>query len=160
MVSSPLFANAEHIACYLPQKHEFDTRPLIEIIWQQKKYCYLPRIKDDSRELNFLRHNKEDELQLNCYSILEPIETSQQIPPEKLDLVIVPLLAFDRLGHRLGTGGGYYDHTFSFLKGQYVKHPTMLGLGYAAQEVEKLPHDPWDIFLQGIVTEQELISIK
>lgn len=150
----PFFLQSEHIACYLPHQDEFDSHPLIELIWSQNKKCYLPiLVNDKERELGFVCYEKNDELHRNRYSILEPKNTSELWMPEKLDIVLAPLIAFDKRGHRLGTGGGYYDHTFAFLKTQYHKHPRMIGLAYAIQEVDSLPHDPWDVSMQGVVTE-------
>ncbi len=134
---------------------------MIELIWSQNKKCYLPvLLEDKERELGFVRYEKNDELSRNRYSILEPKNMTELWQPEKLDIVLAPLIAFDKRGHRLGTGGGYYDHTFAFLKAQYHKHPHMLGLAYAAQEVDLLVHDPWDVSMQGIVTELGYVECR
>lgn len=140
-------------------QHEFDSSPLIEAIWQAKKHCYLPILSaTDEKRLHFSRYRYGDPLHPNPYSILEPVHLVGEIAPDRLDLVIVPLIAFDRHGHRLGTGGGYYDKTFSFLVAHPSPQPHMIGLGFAVQEAEALPHDPWDILLQAVVTEEEVIT--
>jgi 5-formyltetrahydrofolate cyclo-ligase len=127
---------------------------LIKLIWQQNKCCYLP-ILTKEKTLLFVRYSPGDELEPNRYGIPEPVNKIQQIAPQALDLVILPLLAFDNAGHRLGTGGGYYDRTFAFLnqnKKNNIKCPLLLGLAYASQQAIALPVDAWDIPLKACLT--------
>ena len=151
-----IFASSKTIACYLPFQSEFNSEPLIEVIWQKNKICYLP-ILTEKKSLYFVRYDQGDPLILNRYAIREPQNTAKIIPAEKLDLVMMPLLAFDLAGHRLGIGGGYYDKTFSFLHDHPTKKPLLIGLAYAAQQAEQLPADPWDIHLNGVVTEEGFV---
>ena len=154
----PLFKQSQHIACYLSLPDEFDSLPLIETIWQNKKECYLPVIaKKNDKQLLFIHYRYGDALHLNQYSILEPKNMSKEISPQELDLVIMPLIAFDREGHRLGTGGGYYDRTFAFMHEEKKAKPILTGLAYAAQQTETLPHDDWDVHLAEVITEREVI---
>ncbi len=148
------FKTSQHIACYLPLDEEFDTRSLISTIWQTNKICYLPIVLN--KKLLFGRYDKEDELKLNQYGILEPMDQHQIVDAGQLDLVIMPLLAFDVHGHRLGTGGGYYDRTFEFLKNE-KKKIWMIGLGYASQQTDNIPVDSWDVVLDGVLTEKEVM---
>jgi 5-formyltetrahydrofolate cyclo-ligase len=79
--------------------------------------------------------------------------------PAELELVLVPLLGFDRRGRRLGYGGGYYDRSFAFLKaGARPREPLLVGVAYAFQEVPQLRAEPWDVTLDFIATEHELID--
>ena len=170
LIRHPLFKTSKHIAVYLSLKDEFDSATVIEAVWKAKKICYIPVLaerEDDPRHkdqnyLRFARYEYGDPLHMNRYSILEPANLKHEIKPEGLDLVILPLLAFDRRGHRMGTGGGYYDRTFEFQHGVLYddpnKKPKLLGLGYAAQEAENLPADSWDLTLDGVITEKEIIS--
>jgi len=153
LTTQEIFKSSEHIACYLPVKNEFDTSYIIDNIWNAKKNCYLPILNDD-HALRFLQFEKGDKLRLNRYSIPEPLAHSYEIALPLLDMVIMPLLAFDMRGIRLGAGGGYYDKTFAFLQANKAKKPFMLGLGYANQEANNLPYDTWDILLDGILTEK------
>jgi 5-formyltetrahydrofolate cyclo-ligase len=158
LLKQAFFIQSERIACYLSTKHEFHSTPLIEAIWQAKKHCYVPVVTEENeKSLNFVPYHYGDALHQNRYSILEPANPAHKVPSENVDIVIVPLIAFDRHGHRLGTGGGYYDRTFAFLHAHPPKKPRMIGLGFAAQEIDLLPHDPWDIKLDGVVTEKEFI---
>lgn len=153
------FKNSEFIACYLPYKDEFDSLQVIEAIWLAKKQCYLPVLsKKDKKSLYFVPYVYGDPLHLNQYSILEPVRVLDEIAPMQLDLVITPLIAFDKHGHRLGTGGGYYDRTFEFLHKNPSHAPHMVGLGYAAQEAQSIPSEEWDIKLEGVVTEKGYIK--
>ncbi|EKD73911.1 MAG: hypothetical protein ACD_45C00148G0001, partial [uncultured bacterium] len=127
--------------------------PLIRAIWQSNKICYLP-ILQTTRALKFAQYHEGDLLKPNQFSILEPENNASMIDPMRLDLVIMPLVAYDKTGNRLGTGGGYYDRTFAFKKTHPHQKPCLLGFTYASQEAMGLPHDPWDILLDGVVTEK------
>lgn len=167
------YQESNHIACYLAYKNEIDSKSIIELIWQQQKKCYLPIIMEN-KTLSFMPYQSDTDLTPNRFGILEPTyQPSLTIPPqEMLDIILVPLLAFDRKGHRLGTGGGYYDRTFAFLhqnqaKGskniareKKMKDFLLIGLAYSEQEADFLPHDPWDISLDGILTEKECLFFK
>lgn len=160
-----VFLTSSNIACYLPFRDEFNSLPLIEKIWQAQKTCYLPILTDDNTLL-FARYQYGDAFIRNRYDILEPKNIKQQIAAHNLDMVITPLVAFDLNGARLGTGGGYYDRTFAFLKVHEQQKesslkPHLVGLAYAIQETaETLPLDPWDIKLEAIITEKSVIWVR
>ncbi len=147
------FQSSQHIACYLPFRDELDSLPLLQAIWESNKICYLPVLTVE-KKLHFVRYNKGDKLIPNQYSILEPENKSRLLAAENLDIVITPLVVFDEKGHRLGTGGGYYDRTFAFRQQQSICPPFLLGLAYALQKTEAIPVDPWDINLDAVLTEQ------
>jgi 5-formyltetrahydrofolate cyclo-ligase len=139
----------QHIACFLSFDHEILTQPLIEMIWALKKNCYLPQIHP-KQALSFVLYNSQSCLQKNSYLIDEPIN-SPSIALNQLDLVFMPLVAFDKQGYRLGMGGGFYDTTFKRLYKK--KHrPQLIGLAHDCQEVERLICDEWDIPLDAICT--------
>lgn len=152
-----LFQKSRHIACYIAFQQEFSTLPLMELIWSAGKICYLP-VLSEAKTLQFVQHNAGDELALNQYGILEPQSQHHSIAPEKLDLVIMPLVAFDLKGNRLGTGGGYYDRTFAFLSSHPSPAPFLLGLGFDSQQCEQIEMEPWDVKLNGMLTESHLIK--
>lgn len=152
LIHHPVFASSRYIGCYFANKNEFETKMLIEAIWQAGKVCYLPVLTAD-KTLHFARYDRNDELQLNQYHIPEPVGRQHFIPVEKLELVLLPLVAFDNHGNRIGTGGGYYDRTFAFLFNKPEKAPFMLGVGYQLQECESVQPEPWDIKLNGVLTE-------
>ena len=111
---------------------EFNTRPLIEACWKAGKTVYLPVVagKTEEKTLEFARYLPEDPLEANRYHILEPGPQAPRIAAYALDLVVLPLVAFDLKGNRLGSGSGYYDRTFAFLPEAHLKKPLLLGLAF------------------------------
>lgn len=103
-----------------------------------------------------------DAIVLNRYGIPEPDATAATLlQPIDLDVVLVPLLGFDRAGNRLGYGGGYYDRSFAFLLSRSVPaKPLLVGIGYNVQELDDIEPESWDVRLDMIVTETETISCR
>lgn len=134
-----------------------ETNLIIDAVWKAGKICYLPVLTSD-KTLHFARYQRDDELQINQYHIPEPVGRQHFIPAEKLDLVLTPLVAFDRVGNRIGTGGGYYDRTFAFLFNKPEIVPYMLGVAYQLQECNEIQPEPWDIKLNGVLTENGVIG--
>lgn len=157
LIKEDIFTQSRHIACYHAFKSEFATQPIIEAIWQAEKVCYLP-VLTESKSLKFVRYDQHDELQPNQYAIPEPVNLDVTVSPDKLDLVILPLVAFDSTGMRLGTGGGYYDRTFAFLHTKQGHVPFMLGLAYSSQQAESISAEPWDINMDAVLTEKALLT--
>lgn len=159
-LSDLAFIPLQKMAAYWPIGREVDTRFILEKAQALGKDCYLPAMHpSNSKQLLFLRYEDKVSLKKNRFGILEPDLTKlKPILPWALDLVLVPLLAFDEQGHRLGTGAGCYDYTFSFMKeASKPKHPILIGLAYEFQQVKQLPQDNWDIPLSGILTEERFI---
>ncbi len=157
LAESDLFRHARRIAFYLPNDGEPDLRPLIELAWSQDKYCYLPVVgARHSRRLWFLPYTPGTPLIPNRFGIPEPrhYRGERRFKPHGLDLVLMPLVAFDAAGHRLGMGGGYYDTTLAFLSHRrHWLRPRRVGTAFACQEVPALPPQPWDVPLDAIATE-------
>jgi 5-formyltetrahydrofolate cyclo-ligase len=158
LVESDIFKKSETIACYFPLSFEFDTTSLIHEILLAKKKCFLPVITDDNL-LHFVAYQEGDSLRVNRYGISEPVNAGKIFAAENLDLVLLPLSGFDRLGNRLGSGGGYYDRTFAFVK-KNPGIPLLVGVGYQVQEVDHVPHDSWDIMLDGVLTEKGFLVLS
>jgi 5-formyltetrahydrofolate cyclo-ligase len=154
----PLFLNSQNIAFYLANDGEVDPQPLMQLAHLSKKHCYLPVIKPD-RSLRFVQYRPGTPLIKNQYGIAEPSGRRGHISPQKLDIVITPLVAFDRQGGRLGMGGGFYDRSFQPSGSRHNKGPLLLGLGHAFQEVTYLELEAWDVKLAVIATEKELIRV-
>lgn len=153
-----IFKNSYSIACYLATKYEFDVLPIIKACWEQQKQVYLPIIIDHQQPvMEFALYREGDSLKENDFGIMEPHKDAEILHAKELDLAIVPLVAFDRFGHRLGMGGGFYDHLFDYkLKTKKAK-PFILGASFANQESDVIPNDEWDVMLDGVVTEKELL---
>ena len=143
------FKTSTHIALYHAVGSEFPTQTLIQACWAANKKTYLP-IMNKSGLLTFGRYEPKTQLAPNTVAILEPQETTL-IAPCELDLLFLPLVGFDVKGNRLGAGGGYYDRLLKTLESVPV---LALGVAFACQEVEKLPREPHDQPIQGVLTEQ------
>ncbi|CNH94474.1 5-formyltetrahydrofolate cyclo-ligase [Yersinia aldovae] len=142
---------ANTIALFLSFDGELNTRPIIELLWQQHKQVYLPVLHPFSPgNLLFLHYRPDSPLISNRLKILEPpLDVRDVLPLNQLDVVITPLVAFDSHGQRLGMGGGFYDRTL-----QHWQHdgPYPIGLAHDCQWVEHLPSELWDVPLPEIVT--------
>lgn len=141
------------VALYWPKGREFDTLPLIERLLQAGYVCALPVVKMDERHLLFAPYKDGDELVKGPYDILQPAinDKTELIEP---DIFIVPLLAFDRHGYRLGYGGGYYDATLKALRAK--KDIIAVGWAYGQQAVLfNLPREEHDEPMDWIITPQK-----
>ncbi len=118
-------------------------------------YC-LPVLCEDDR-LRFAPWRAGGRLVSNRFGIPEPdVPRSELIDSEAMALVVVPLVGFDANGHRLGMGGGWYDRSFPFRISQPAP-PWLVGAGFALQQIEGLPPEPWDVRLDAICTEHSCI---
>ena len=145
------FSNFSNYALYYPLGDELSPLPLMEVLCRLGKIVCLPRLSGD--KMVFKRWNGET-LKKNEYQFLEPSSDADTITP---DLILAPLLAFDRQGHRLGYGKGHYDRTFYNLRKD--KKIVSVGYAYSFQEVESVFSEPHDECLNYIVTERELVRI-
>jgi len=134
--------------------NEVDTLGLFYKLFDSGVRVVVPRCGDTACQLIHQEISSLDELRLSRLNLMEPeVHTDRNVSPEQLSLVISPVLAFDRRGNRLGMGGGYYD---SFLA--KCSCPK-IGLAFAFQEADSVPHELHDIPLDIIVTELETIRI-
>ncbi len=178
LIQSDVLKDAQYVAVYWSMGHEIGTHAIIERLWHLGKHCYLPIVSDDmacsvqkkDRYLHFVHYQSNMSLRKNRYGIPEP-EVLQYHPWQHLDIVLLPLLAFDPFGNRLGRGKGYYDATFQdLLSAPQAQHqataaqqaipaqkPMLIGLAYAFQQVPLIPVDPWDVKLHAVLTEKEWI---
>jgi len=152
IIDSDFFSEAKNIAIFVPMKTEVDTWPLINCAWQQKKRIFAP-ITQKNLNLSFHQFVDESDLSTNKMGLQEPLD-GELIPADELDLVLVPLVAFDSQYNRIGMGGGYYDRTFSFLKqNTNASRPKLVGVAFECQRVERITPNPWDIRLLSVITE-------
>jgi len=157
------FTQAKTVALYWPCNNEISPLPLVDIAYAANKACYLPVMAPNGkRQLLFASYHPLQQLHCNKVGIPEPdLTIAKTIAIQQLDIILLPVVAFDRSGGRLGTGGGYYDASLAILREQTnnVVIPKLIGLGYAIQEVAQLPLDSWDYKLDAIITEQQYIAI-
>ncbi|SFN22040.1 5-formyltetrahydrofolate cyclo-ligase [Dokdonella immobilis] len=125
---------------------------------RDQQYC-LPRITGP-RQLSFVPWKSGADLESNRYGIPEPVCTKEDLlEPADLDIVLLPLLGFDRRGGRIGYGGGYYDASFAFLRERSeATRPLLVGIAYSAQELDLIELAPWDVRLDYVATERGLID--
>lgn len=156
----PEFITDHRIAGYWATAGELPLAALMAGVLARGQIWHLPIVADDG-QLRFAPWRMGDALAPNRYGIPEPVcAPGQSLSPQEMDVVLVPLLGFDRGGHRLGFGGGYYDRSFSFLQGRVdVGKPVLVGVGYAMQEVERIDAQPWDVRLDYVATEREWIDL-
>lgn len=152
-----LLARKRRLGFYIPAKGEIDCLPLIDRALWMGAACYLPVVpKARGRRLWFTRLSGAPHWRLNRYGIAEYGHRGvARRRAGHLDIVFMPLLGFDDRGFRMGMGGGYYDSSLAFLHRRRHWHaPRLIGLAFEAQHLERLPEDPWDVPLDGVITEQ------
>jgi 5-formyltetrahydrofolate cyclo-ligase len=152
VIGLPAYAVARAIHCYISMRSEVDTRPLVGDALARGKRVAVPVVVPKAAELAhaWLASLAGDDLVAGSFGTFNPRDM-QPAAPGEWDLTIVPLLAFDRRGYRLGYGKGYYDRLLAA-----APRPT-IGVAFAAQEIPALPDEPFDVPLDWIVTEDEVI---
>jgi 5-formyltetrahydrofolate cyclo-ligase len=160
LLSEPIFARARRFAAYLSNDGEPDLGQLLYRAALMGKRIYLPALHRKS--LWFLPLSSNATMVQNQFGIAEPAcHPDQRVKPFALDLVLVPLVAFDDSGSRLGMGGGYYDRSFAYLHQRaHWRRPRLIGVGFEFQRAFEIPSRPWDVRLDGIITEHGLFAPK
>jgi 5-formyltetrahydrofolate cyclo-ligase len=145
------------VSGYWPFRSEIDPRPLLTRLAALGARLALPVTppKGSDQPLAFRLWADGDDLSPGHFPVHEPGEGAEVVEP---DLILTPLLAFDRRGHRLGYGAGHFDRTLGRLRA--LKPVTVLGLAFADQEVARVPSGPHDQKLDGIVTEHGYIAAQ
>ncbi len=144
------------VAGYWPKDREFDVRPLLEEVLAQGVCVVLPVVEKGSKVLRFARWHQDIDLVVGAYGINHPVmnEDTEFLEP---DVVIVPMLAFDRRGGRLGFGGGYYDATLADFR--LRKKILAVGVAYAEQAcLFNLPSEKHDVRMDWVITQQQAYS--
>lgn len=155
------FLRSKRIAFYLPNDGEIDPTPLLKLAYKLGKRCYLPVLAPlKQSSLWFIPITASSKLRRNRYGISEPSHrTPKRINAKQLDLVLMPLVGFDSSGGRLGMGGGYYDRSFAFRLQSKSHKPKLLGLAHSCQRTAHLSMASWDIAMDGIATDKELMLL-
>jgi len=145
----------KNIAIYIPHENEIDTINLINYFSDSNINIFLPVMID--RTLQFFSYKKVDSLQEVKFGIKEPVVSeSNYIALENIDVMCIPVVAFDNSCHRLGRGGGFYDKALSNILGSIKKCPALIGLAYEFQCVHNIDADPWDVAMDYVVTEKKI----
>lgn len=156
----PEYLTDTRVAGYWASHGELPLNLVIPPLANRGQQFLLPMI-GPGKLLRFAPWRSGEDVQPNRYGIPEPVAPTQLLEPSELDLVFVPLLGFDRRGNRLGHGGGYYDRSFAFLNEQArPTEPLLVGIAYDFQELERVHREPWDVTLDFIATDRELIDCR
>ncbi|WP_297630844.1 5-formyltetrahydrofolate cyclo-ligase [uncultured Clostridium sp.] len=144
------YKKAENICIYVSFKSEINTREIIEIALRDRKNIYVPRVKKN-REMEFIKINSLRDLEKNKMGILEPKLNLTELV-EKVDINVLPGLAFDLERGRIGYGGGYYDRYFQNINCLNVS------LCYEIQIIEKIPMEKHDIKYDYLISEKGILK--
>ena len=148
--------NNKIISAYYPIGSEIDPSPIVEMLWQRNIIVCLPITFEKERGLKFIQWDRKANLKSGKFGTMEPVDNGQYVEP---DILIVPLLAFDQTGNRMGYGQGHYDETINYLRSK--KEILAIGLVYAEQAVLlALPTEPHDQKLDLVVTPQRVFDFR
>jgi 5-formyltetrahydrofolate cyclo-ligase len=143
------------VSGYSPIRSEIDPIPLMRTLAAQGALLALPAIMARGQSLAFRAWSANDRLLLGPLGIPEPSPAAAELVP---DIMLVPLAAFDRLGHRIGYGAGHYDYTLAHLRKS--KHIIAIGLAFAAQKIAAVPALPHDVALDYVLTETRALDFR
>jgi len=152
---SKSYGNEVILAGYWPMGTEMDVRPALVALDRIGVVITLPEVAAKDRPLRFRAWRPDEPLIEGDHGTFHPLDS---VPLMRPDVVLVPMLAFDRRGYRIGWGGGYYDRTLELLR--KTGDCTAIGVAYGAQDVDEVPADAYDQRLDWIITEQEALEIQ
>ncbi|GIN60468.1 5-formyltetrahydrofolate cyclo-ligase [Robertmurraya siralis] len=153
LFSTSLWQEAKVIGITISRAPEVDTYQIIRKAWEEDKVVVVAKCEPQKRRMHFRVLTAFEQLESVYYGLYEPIvEQTLKVEKEKIDLLIVPGLAFTKSGYRLGFGGGYYDRFMADYQGNNV------ALAFPLQLLDALPIESHDIPVRQIVTTEEIIS--
>ncbi len=149
---------ARKILSYSASNGEINPQPLLKEL--TKAEIYLPRISSYQKcEMQF--HRDSNKSLRNRYGIIEPSDNEPSLEIEQFDIILMPIVAFDRAGNRLGMGGGYYDRALKkHSKNDSNQQPMLLGVAHYFQEIKLIPKQEWDVTMDAILTDREYIRVS
>jgi 5-formyltetrahydrofolate cyclo-ligase len=162
LLALPFLPTEGHVAGYWAMDGEISLHALQLRLPRGLRYC-LPVLSGDT--LRFAPWRAGEPLASNRYGIPEPdVAAAALVEPRAMALVLVPLVGFDARGNRLGMGGGWYDRSFAFRNGSApgatAPPPWLVGAAFAAQQVEALATEPWDVALDAVCTENGMFPVS
>ena len=143
------------VSGYSPIRGELDPVPLMQKLAERGAQLALPAVMARGKSLAFRAWSPSDRLMLGPLGILEPSPAAAELVP---DIMLVPLAAFDRLGHRIGYGAGHYDYTLAHLR--KTKAIAAIGVAFAAQEIAAVPALQHDVALDYVLTETRTFDFR
>ena len=153
LITREVFLNAQCVGAYLSLPTEIQTNDIIHACWEQGATVCVPYYIPEKKYYGISRLDPSAPLQMKKWNVREP-ENPEPMDPALLDLILVPGMAFDAHGVRLGHGGGHYDRLLPHVKG------FRLGIAFHEQVVDSLPREPHDECVQAILTEQKWIDAE
>ncbi|MGS2722847.1 5-formyltetrahydrofolate cyclo-ligase [Porticoccus sp. GXU_MW_L64] len=155
------FRHARRVALYLGNDGEIDPLPTLLLAEAAAKRCYLPVLHPlKQNRIHFAPYRSGDRLAVSYFGYPEPpLGGSRIVPAWAMDLILMPLVAFDAKGNRIGMGGGFYDRTLAFAK-TARRRPILIGLAHSCQQLDEVTTNPWDIPLDAIATESAVIRCR
>ena len=154
---SKYYRDAKNIFIYISYDSEINTKEIINKALIDNKKIYVPRTEFKTRLMDAVEIISLDNLIESEYGILEPSIEEPHIEPNELDLIVVPGVAFDRNGGRMGYGAGFYDRYFKKISKDKMKKIVKLALAYDFQILEDVPMNEQDVPVNYIITEKEFI---
>ncbi|MFW2489532.1 5-formyltetrahydrofolate cyclo-ligase [Clostridium chromiireducens] len=155
---SKFYKDSTNIFVYISYDSEIDTRLIINKALKDNKKIYVPRTEFETRIMDAVEIKSFDNLIKSNYGILEPSKNEPCINPNELDLIVVPGVAFDRNGGRMGYGAGFYDRYFKKITKDNIERIIKLALAYNFQVLDKVPMNEQDVPVDFIITEKEFIG--
>ena len=143
--------NAKKIGGYYPSNYEIDDLEILDLLEKQNYGISLPIVKKNN-QMNFYKWSKKDLLIINKFGIPEPVSSKIVYP----DILLVPLVGYDKNLNRLGYGGGFYDRYIE--KIDKIKKVTKIGLAFSYQKITSIPTNQYDRKLDYIITEKGIIK--
>lgn len=162
----PQFKRAFSVGLYVSIDNEVDPSSLLLAAHLSEKAVFLPVVDQQRRAICFVQYRKNEPLVEGAFGIREPLlspaeqrlQEADALPIPPLDILFLPLVAFDPSGCRLGYGGGYYDRLLAHQQQALGYKPLLIGLAYHCQQVPVLPRDPHDVPMDWVVTERECLT--
>lgn len=155
LIDTDYYKESKKIFIYIGFGSEINTLKLIEIFLQGGKDVYVPKTNIQKKEMKAVKIKSLDKLALCKYGILEPDNEDEVIDREDIDLIIVPGVAFDKSGGRVGYGGGFYDKYLS----KIIRNTAKVALAYDFQIINEVPTEDHDIKIDCIITDKDIIKI-
>ncbi len=153
LLNSPTYQAASTILAYASLPTELSLDPLILAALADNKRICIPQINWEDKSMRPTQiHNLDEDLQTGRYGVRTPIDGCSLVETHELDLILIPGLAFDRQSNRLGRGAGFYDRLISTLD-RSDKRPSLVGVCYQCQIVDRVPTEPHDHPMDWVITE-------
>lgn len=154
LCSSAWYRQSKDVLTYLSVRSEVDTRPIVEMAWQDGKRVWAPKTNRQEQTMDFIEIRQWTDVIPGSWGIEEPAQTQPSftavVPPERTALLLVPAVAFDRRGFRIGYGGGYYDRFLDRASHRFLT----IGLAFDMQLLPWVPAEAHDWPVDGVLTER------